>query len=230
MTLSAEAMKYRDELFRRSRAVLERERERNREQLWQGMTRIEDAEKRAGYPGVLQPAVDFAVALGKARADAIWKGYEFDREEINEEVIMGIVVDAGSILEQCLGGLIAGEKGRMASVAHRTATIDPGANAKIGELTRHVTRTICDAKEDRRNELMLRMFEAKRCNDGGRATMKVSELARKIQKFRDDLAAHFELWGQFLTQRSRNTPRETSLRLQGRSAAWRGNSVACDLT
>src|SRR5271166_3880536 len=141
-----------------------------------------DAEKRAGYPGVLQPAVDFAVALGKARADAIWKGYEFDREEIDEEIILGIVVDAGSILEQCLSGLIAGEKGRMALVAHRTSNIDPGANAKISELTRHVTKTICDAKEDIRNELMLRMFEAKRSADGGRATKKVSELARRVQK------------------------------------------------
>jgi hypothetical protein len=198
MPLGADAMKYCDELFRSTRAALEKERDRKREQLWQGLLRIEDAEKRAGYPRVLQPEFDLVVGLGKARADAMRKAFDWDEQELTEEVIAEIVADAETVLQQSLGGLTGGEKSRMASLAQRTGQTDPTANAKIGRLTRHVSRTISDAKGDIRNELMLRMLEAKKSGNGGRATMKVRELARRIQKFHDDLAAHFELWGQSL--------------------------------
>jgi len=162
MALSQDASKYCEELFEARRTALLREREKQRIAVRQGLTNFEDAARRAGYPGILQPDIDYALALGRARADARRKAYEWDGQEIGEATAAEIMVEAGSVLQQSLGGLMAGERGRMALLAQRTRKLDPAASAKLGELSRHIKRTVCDAQNSIRNDLNLWMLEQRK--------------------------------------------------------------------
>ena len=162
MPLSHDASRYCEELFRASSTALETARERRRSVVWQNRIHLEDAEKIAGYPGVLEPDIDHIVAMGNARKNAMRSGYEWDGQDLTEEIVAEILDTVDKFLQQSFAGLMNGEAGRMALLAERTSHVDPTAKGKFEELKRHISRTVCNAQKAMHNELSLRVLEEKK--------------------------------------------------------------------
>jgi len=103
MPLSADANRYYNELFEAQQAALLKERDERRSAVRQNLHDIDVAARRAGYPGVLQPEIDCAVALSVAKKDALCRAYEWDDKELTEGVIASIETEAMTVLQQCIG-------------------------------------------------------------------------------------------------------------------------------
>lgn len=191
MSLSPDATTYSIELFQSQQTSLLKEREVRRSAVRQNLSDIDDAAKRAGYPGVLQPEIDFAVALSVAKKDALCRGYEWDGTPLTEEVIGSIQSEANAVLEQSLAGLVSAEKGRIALKAQRTRRSDLFETEKIGALSRHIQRTICDTKKAIHNDLTLRMLEAKRVRKMANKSKRSANISDAAQKVLAALLAEF---------------------------------------
>jgi hypothetical protein len=142
MPLSHDAKRYCVELFEARRAELLKERDRARAVVRRNMVHIEDAEKLSGYPGVLQPDLDYGITVSQARKNALLKAYEFDGEELTDQIVNLIVTDALNVLQQSLGGTLASERGRMELLALRTRHSDTSASIKLRALSRLIAKTI----------------------------------------------------------------------------------------
>ncbi len=160
--LGEEATKYCQELFEGTRDVLLKERDRGRQEVKRGLIHREDAEQRAGYPGIIQADIDYVISLGKARADAIRKAYEWDGQPLNPTIIEAIVGDVKSVLEQSAAGLIAAETGYFRRRQLSSHTQNAGATAKLGELSRQITRAVNDTLNQLRRGLTIRVYESKK--------------------------------------------------------------------
>ena len=191
MSLSPDATTYSIELFQLEQTSLLKEREVRRSAVRQNLSDIDDAAKRAGYPGVLQPEIDFAVALSVAKKDALCRGYEWDGTPLTEEVIGSIQSEASAVLEQSLAGLVSAEEGRIALKAQRTRRSDLFETEKIGALSRHIQRTICDTKKAIHNDLTLRMLEAKRVRKMANKSKRSANISDAAQKVLAALLAEF---------------------------------------
>jgi len=93
---------------------------------------------------------------------------------------------------------VTGEKGRIALKAQHTGRSDLSETEKLAELSRHVQRTICEAQRVIHSDLTVRMLEAKKASLKRSPSMKVSELSSRIEKFRNALIEHADLWKQSL--------------------------------
>lgn len=111
MSLSPDATTYHNEFFESRQSALLKEREIRRGTVRQNIQDIDEAAKRAGYPGVLQPEIDFAVALSVAKKEARCRAYEWEGTALNEEVVASIESEAITLLQGSLAGLVTGEKG-----------------------------------------------------------------------------------------------------------------------
>lgn len=200
MSLSPDGTTYHNQFFESRQSALLKEREIRRGTVRQNIQDIDEAAKRAGYPGVLQPEIDFAVALSVAKKEALCRAYEWEGTALNEEVVASVESAAITLLQESLAGLVTGEKGRIALKAQRTGKSDLRETEKIAELSRHVQRTIYDTQKDIHSGLILRMLEAKRIRAKGIPSMTVGELASRIEKFHAELSKHFDLWQQSLEQ------------------------------
>lgn len=198
MTLSSDSIRYAYELFEASQTSLLKKRDIERAEIRRNLHDIDDAAQYAGYPGVLQPEIDFAVELSRAKKNALCKAYEWDGIDLTEAIIRTIETEATQLLQQSMAGLVSGESGRMALKATRTHNVHTASSVKLGELSRHVQQTINEAQREMHNELILRMLESKKANSKRSTSMKVSDLSSKIENFRTALIEHADLWKQSL--------------------------------
>ena len=196
MSLSPDAVKYSDQLFESQQRSLLKERDGCRAAVRQNLSDIDSAARLAGYPGVHQPDVDFAVALSLAKMDALCRAYEWDGKPLTENVVGTIENEAAMVLHQSLGGVLATEKGRIASKARRTRTSDLQETEKIRSLERHVDRTISETRKTIHSDLILRMLEAKKA---GRSKQEMANKRKQsitvgdaAQKILSELLAEFK--------------------------------------
>ena len=78
--------------------------------------------------------------------------------------------EVDKILMQSVGGVISREKGRMELLQKRTRQVDSGVSAKLGSLTRHLTKMVNETQQKIRNDVTLHMLEMKKQSAGSQKT------------------------------------------------------------
>jgi hypothetical protein len=198
MSLSSEALKYCDVLFRGKREILLREFDQDRVKVWRGLIHREDVEKHAGYLGALQPEVDLAKRLARARADAMRESYEWDNQTLTDENIGDILMAVGWEFEGSFTVLVSEEQQRMDDLQTSNKGSFTSAQGNLNVLTELMHRSVRDTTDSIRNDMNLKALEEKKNKRQRGPTMKISELSSRIEKFRTELDEHADLWGQSL--------------------------------
>jgi uncharacterized protein (TIGR02391 family) len=149
--------------FRSKQDALLKKREIDRQTVSRNIINFEDAEKVVGYLNMFQPDCDFMAGLAHAHAEAVLKAYELEGQPLTQKIIdTEIMPQVEKILAESSGGVIAREKGRMTSRRVRTRTTGGVTSAKLGSLTRHLTKHVNETRKAIRNEVTLHMLEMKK--------------------------------------------------------------------
>lgn len=169
--LSADASVYLVTHFRKRRDELLKQRDINRQTVSRNIINFEDAEKVVGYLNMFQPDCDFISGLATAHAEAVQKAYELEGQPLTQRVIdEEIMPEVEKILMQSVGGVISREKGRMKLLQMRTRQVDSRISAKLGSLTRHLTKMVKETQQRIRNDATLHMLEMKKIGTGFQKT------------------------------------------------------------
>ena len=169
--LNGDASVYLATHFRKRRDELLKQRDINRQTVSRNIIHFEDAEKVVGYLNMFQPDCDFISGLAHAHAEAVQKAYELDGQLMTQHVIdQEIMPEVDRILMESVGGVISREKGRMELLQKRTRRVDSGVSAKLGSLTRHLTKMVKETQQQIRNDVTLHMLEMKKQSASSRKT------------------------------------------------------------
>ena len=113
---------------------------------------------------MFQPHCDFMVGLARAHADATLKAYEFDGSSLTPAIVDSEVMpEVKKILNDYSGRVISSERLWIQLTARGTP--DASIFAKLANLANHFNKIVVETQEDIRNDLTLRMLEAKRNTD-----------------------------------------------------------------
>jgi uncharacterized protein (TIGR02391 family) len=162
--LTGDAERYFDTFVRKRRDELLRQRKTDRETVGGGLVNFEDAAKRAGYTGMFKPDCDFIAGQAHAHAEGVQKAYESIGQPLTQEIIDTEIMPHVEGILSSSAAVISRDKHRMESLGRRTGRVDPAASGKLGSLKRHFDRFTHETREAIRNEVTLKMLDAKKEN------------------------------------------------------------------
>jgi uncharacterized protein (TIGR02391 family) len=162
--LTGDGKRYFDTFVRKRRDELLKQRETDRKTVGGGLVNFQDAEKRAGYIGMFKPDSDFIAGQAYAHAEGVQKAYENLGQPLTQQIIdYEIMPQVERILASC-AAVISRDQHRMEMLHRRTGRMDAAATAKLGSLKRHFDRHVHETREAIRNEVTLKMLDAKKEN------------------------------------------------------------------
>jgi hypothetical protein len=130
-----------------------------------GLTEFRNRVSGVKYLNMFQPHFDFMVGLARAHADATLKAYELDGRPLTQAIVDSEVMpEVKKILDEYFRRVISSER-LWIQLTETTDTPDDSMFAKLASLTHHFNKIVVETQESIRNDLILRMLEARRNND-----------------------------------------------------------------
>ena len=199
MPLSAKAKHYLESLWGEQLRHLIADRESKLDGLRRGLIHPADIYVRTGFWNYLEPEVKHLWAIADARAECLLKAYALDSQPFSPAVIEEMLLDVGMNLESAATSL-AQRKANEIQVAQGHPSLRDSSVADMSEVVSRVATTRNEIRGKLERQLTIKMYESRSSNSARRPKMKVRDLMRRIEAFRDDLQAHYELWGESLEQ------------------------------
>jgi hypothetical protein len=162
--LSGDARVYLATHFRSARDELLRKRDVDLANVAGGVTDFQSGISGVRYQTMFQPHCHFMVGLARAHADATLKAYEFDGSPLTHAIVDSEVMpEVKKILNDYSRRVISSE--RLWTQLTTRGTPDSSIFAKLASLANHFNKIVVETQESIRNDLTLRMLEAKRNTD-----------------------------------------------------------------
>jgi uncharacterized protein (TIGR02391 family) len=162
--LTGDGKRYFETFVRKRRDELLKQRETDRKTVGGGLVNFEDAAKRAGYTGMFKPDCDFIAGQAYAHAEGVQKAYENLGQPLTQQIIDYEIMPHVERILASSAAVISRDKHRMEMLHRRTGRMDAAASAKLGSLKRHFDKHVHETREAIRNEVTLKMLDAKKEN------------------------------------------------------------------
>lgn len=161
MPLSEDAKKFSDELFTSLVNSSEKLRKKPKEVPSALLPLVEQLINKRG-PAT--PDLGFVDVQGRARAEALRRAFEWEGQKLTDATVEEIIQAVIAHMLQISGARIAGFELELELWRQRTGANDSNFPAIIAELNRERQRVIAETAQDVRNDLNIRMYEARQAS------------------------------------------------------------------